>query len=173
MHNNGYWRNGPIGNNAVSGIDMALWDIKGKEANMPVYDLLGGKCREAVALYGYANGTSRKEILDEAQTRLEEGFHHIRLQYFPMRGYPENQKSWRPEGAKASFYQDPKAYVGEVIGMFATRGIDLVMCRNLYMMCMSGYPHVMPSILRKPWSPIGFSSWRICLRPINTNIIEM
>lgn len=119
MHNNGYWRNGPIGNNAVSGIDMALWDIKGKEANEPVYDLLGGECREAVALYGYANGTSREEILDEAQTRLEEGFHHIRLQYFPMRGYPENQKSWRPEGAKAGFYQDPKAYVGEVIGMFA------------------------------------------------------
>lgn len=118
MHNNGYWRNGPIGNNAVSGIDMALWDIKGKEANLPVFQLLGGKCREGIDLYAYANGNSRGEILDEAQKRLEEGFHNIRLQYYPMKGFAENQRPWKPRGAKDGFYQDPKAYVSEVIEMF-------------------------------------------------------
>ena len=118
MNNNGYWRNGPVVNNAVSGVDMALWDIKGKIANLPVYDLIGGKSREAVALYCYANGESRDDILEKASKRIEEGFHYIRLQYFPMQGYSQCQRDWRPDGAKKGFYQDPHAYIQEIIGLF-------------------------------------------------------
>ena len=73
MYVNSYWRNGPVLNNALSGVDMALWDIKGKVANMPVYDLLGGKCREAVMVYRHADGRDPKEVLDNVLKYQSEG----------------------------------------------------------------------------------------------------
>ena len=75
-----YWRNGPVLNNALSGIDQALWDIKGKMANMPVYDLLGGKSREVAAVYVHASGETTEEVGDKMQAFMEQGFHHIRVQ---------------------------------------------------------------------------------------------
>ena len=75
-----YWRNGPVLNNALGGIDEALWDIKGKMANMPVYDLLGGKSRDAAAVYAHASGSSLQATEDSAFELLERGFHYIRLQ---------------------------------------------------------------------------------------------
>ena len=75
-----YWRNGPVLNNALGGVDEALWDIKGKMANMPVYDLLGGKTREAAAVYAHASGSSLQATEDVARSFMERGFHYIRLQ---------------------------------------------------------------------------------------------
>ncbi len=75
-----YWRGGPVLNNALSGIDQALWDIKGKRANMPLYQLLGGKCREAVPLYTHASGGDFAQVEQAARRLMEQGFRHIRVQ---------------------------------------------------------------------------------------------
>lgn len=75
-----YWRSGPVLNNALSGVDQALWDIKGKRAGMPVYQLLGGKCREAVPVYVHASGSSPEEVEDAARAYMAQGFRYIRCQ---------------------------------------------------------------------------------------------
>src|SRR5581483_11117387 len=75
-----YWRNGPVLFNAMSGVDMALWDIKGKRANMPVYQLLGGKCRFAAALYAHVRGRTIKDIEDRVRAAMEKGYRHVRVQ---------------------------------------------------------------------------------------------
>lgn len=80
-YNSSYWRNSGVLNNAISGVDMALWDIKGRQANMPVYQLLGGKCREAADCYGHAGGTEIPEILDSVRSYMDRGYRHIRVQF--------------------------------------------------------------------------------------------
>ena len=75
-----YWRNGPVLNNALSGVDQALWDIKGKMAGMPVYDLLGGKARDAAAVYVHASGDDPVQVEDGVRAFMEQGFHHVRVQ---------------------------------------------------------------------------------------------
>jgi mannonate dehydratase len=75
-----YWRNGPVLNNAISGVDMALWDIKGKRAKMPVHELLGGKCRRCAPVYMHASGREIPEVVDRARTLWQHGFRHIRIQ---------------------------------------------------------------------------------------------
>eukprot|EP01065_Artemidia_motanka_P029200 TRINITY_DN3528_c0_g1_i1.p1 TRINITY_DN3528_c0_g1~~TRINITY_DN3528_c0_g1_i1.p1 ORF type:complete len:475 (+),score=124.59 TRINITY_DN3528_c0_g1_i1:82-1425(+) len=75
-----YWRNGPVLNNALSGVDQALWDIKGKMAGMPVYQLLGGKVRRAVPVYVHASGDDIPETIADAKKYMSQGFRYIRLQ---------------------------------------------------------------------------------------------
>jgi mannonate dehydratase len=117
----GYWRNGPVLNNAISGIDQALWDIKGKMANMPVYQLLGGKCREAAAVYVHADGRDPQEVLENVLSFHSQGFHYIRVQ---MGGYGgKTDTMFRPKGAPDGAYFDPRAYTRNMLRM-----IEYVRC---------------------------------------------
>lgn len=75
-----YWRSGPVLNNALSGIDMALWDIKGKRAGMPVYQLFGGKSRKAASLYAHASGRDFQELEENVRRYMEQGYRYIRCQ---------------------------------------------------------------------------------------------
>ena len=112
---NGYWRNGPVLNNAISGADQALWDIKGKQADMPLYQLLGGKCREAAAVYGHADGRDEHEVEDSVRKYMEQGYRYIRIQ---MGGYGgQAEKLVKPEGAQPGAYFDPKAYMRDMLRM--------------------------------------------------------
>ncbi len=96
---NSYWRNGPVLNNAVSGVDIALWDIKGKLANMPVYDLLGGKCREAAMVYRHADGRDKEEVLNNVRKYQDQGYLAVRCQ---MGGYGGRVKDIREATAVPS-----------------------------------------------------------------------
>ncbi|MFC1405494.1 MULTISPECIES: enolase C-terminal domain-like protein [Streptacidiphilus] len=80
IHYSSYWRGGPVLNNALSGVDQALWDIAGKRAGMPVHELLGGRSRAAVEVYSHAAGATVAETLAQAEALLAEGYRHIRLQ---------------------------------------------------------------------------------------------
>src|SRR4026209_764841 len=75
-----YWRNGPVLFNAMSGVDIALWDIKAKRANMPLYQLLGGKCRFAADCYYHASGKDFQELEENARQGMELGYRHVRIQ---------------------------------------------------------------------------------------------
>ena len=112
---NGYWRNGPVLNNAISGADQALWDIKGKQANMPLYQLLGGKCREGAAVYGHADGRDEHEVEDSVRKYMAQGYRYIRIQ---MGGYGgQAEKIVKPEGAPPGAYFDPRAYTRDMLRM--------------------------------------------------------
>jgi len=79
MYRGGFYRGGPILMSAISGIDQALWDIKGKYLNAPVYDLLGGLCRDNIMVYSWIGGDRPSDVAKAALEKKEEGYKAIKM----------------------------------------------------------------------------------------------
>ncbi len=80
LYKGAYWRRGPVTMTAIAAVDTALWDIKGKVAGLPVYQLLGGRCRDGVTVYGHASADTTDEVLVDIAGYVERGYRAVRVQ---------------------------------------------------------------------------------------------
>jgi mannonate dehydratase len=118
-----YWRNGPVLYNAISGVDMALWDILGKRTGVPVYQLFGGKARRAVDTYRHASGNSLAEVEQSVRKAMEQGWRHVRAQLAVSgfatygAGRPVPQEAQTTANNRAEIWE-PRQYCRAVPKMF-------------------------------------------------------
>jgi mannonate dehydratase len=117
-----YWRSGPVNNKAVGAMDEALWDIKGKRAGMPVYEMLGGRAHDAVACYDHVSARTREQAAELVAKSMETGYRHIRLQYgeggYGGGGFIRANEGNRAEGGYQGQAFDEDLYVETIPPVF-------------------------------------------------------
>ena len=123
LYRGGFYRGGPLMLSAISGIEQALWDIKGKYYNCPVYEMLGGKCRDKIRMYthikraGVAGEFSIEEMLKITDQRLKDGYTALKYSIIPPIKAIENP-------ANTQKHVERFAAVRERIGMDVDLAID-------------------------------------------------
>lgn len=131
---NAYWRNGPVLNNAIAGIDMALWDIKAKIAHMPLYQLLGGKAKDAIAVYRHADGLTLTEVEDSVRKFIADGYKYIRCQ-IGLYGGKEPVRHTTKNTTHGAYF-DQTLYMQSVVKLFDhlrnTIGYDVHLLHDIH-----------------------------------------
>ena len=117
IYRGGFYRGGPVLMSALSGIDQALWDIKGKALNVPVYELLGGAVRDKMKIYGWVHGETPRELAKAAKQRIAKGFTAVKM-------VVNNEMEWIDAPYKVNDAAKRLAAVRKAIGDQYPIGVD-------------------------------------------------
>jgi mannonate dehydratase len=121
LYRGAYWRRGPVTMRAIAAVDVALWDIKAKAAGMPLYDLLGGKSRDRIMVYGHANGADIDATVDAVGQYIAMGYKAIRAQT----GIPGVEKTYGV-GRGTLFYEPADAALPSVTGWDTRKALNTI-----------------------------------------------
>ncbi|MCA1197256.1 D-galactonate dehydratase family protein [Sphingomonas sp. R647] len=121
LYRGAYWRRGPVTMRAIAAVDVALWDIKAKMANMPLYQLLGGRSRDGVMVYGHANGSDIEETVDAVGQYIDMGYKAIRAQT----GVPGIKDAYGV-GRGTMYYEPADAALPSVTGWDTRKALNYI-----------------------------------------------